>query len=98
MFDPASRYYNLESAEFTLPDGDKVTYKRRRMLPAGESLPLLVEVSVQPGERLDLIANRVLGDPLQFWRIADANNAMNPQDLTAEAGSGLRVPVPQPGQ
>jgi hypothetical protein len=98
MFDPASRYYNLESAEFTLPTGDKVTYKRRRLLPAGELLPLLVEVSVQPGERLDLIANRVLGDPLQFWRIADANNAMNPQDLTAEAGASLRVPVPQPGQ
>jgi nucleoid-associated protein YgaU len=98
MFDPASRYYNLKSAEFNLPDGNKVTYKRRRMLPAGESLPLLVEVSVQPGERLDLIANRVLGDPLQFWRIADANNAMDPQDLTAQPGAVLRVPVPQPGQ
>jgi nucleoid-associated protein YgaU len=98
MFDPTSRYYALETAEFTLPDGSKVTYKRRRLLPAGESLPLLVEVTVQPGERLDLITARTLGDPLQFWRIADANNAIDPQALTAEPGTVLRVPVPQPGQ
>jgi nucleoid-associated protein YgaU len=68
------------------------------LLPAGESLPLLVEVTVQPGERLDLITARTLGDPLQFWRIADANNAMDPQELAAEPGTVLRVPVPQPGQ
>jgi hypothetical protein len=38
---------------------------------------------------------RALGDPEQFWRICDANNAMYPPDLVAEPGQRLRVPVPQ---
>ncbi len=62
--------------------------------PRAETLPLLVEVTVAEGDRLDLIAARTLGDPEQFWRVCDANNAMNPADLMAP-GRILRVPVPQ---
>ena len=97
MFDAASRYYALETASYTLANGQVVTYKRRRFLPRAESLPLLVEVTVQQGQRLDQITAEQLGDPTQFWRIADANNAMNPVLLTDEPGRVLRVPVPQPG-
>lgn len=95
MFDPTSRYYPLETATLTLPDGRVIAYKRRRLLPRGEAMPLLVEVTVAQGDRLDLITTRALGDPEQFWRVADANNAMNPTDLTDEPGTILRVPVPQ---
>lgn len=97
MFQFSSRYYNLETVIFTLPDGRRVPYKRRRFLPQGEAMPLLVEVIVAQGDRLDLITARTLGDPEQFWRIADANNAMNPFDLTTEIGRRLRVPIPQAG-
>jgi hypothetical protein len=58
-------------------------------------MPLLVEVTVTEGDRLDFIAHQNLGDPQQFWRICDANNAMNPFDLTAKPGQKLRVPIPQ---
>lgn len=68
---------------------------RRRFLPRGEKQPLLVEVMITKGDRLDLIAARTLGDPEQFWRICDANNAMNPFLLMAEPGRTLRVAVPQ---
>lgn len=95
MFEPASRYYTLETATLTTPDGRVIAYKRRRFLPRGEDMPLLVEVTVTEGDRLDLITARTLGDPEQFWRLADANNAMNPFDLVAEPGCILRVPVPQ---
>ena len=44
---------------------------------------------------MDLIAARTIGDAEQFWRICDANDAMNPADLTAESGETLRVPVPK---
>jgi hypothetical protein len=47
------------------------------------------------GDRLDLIAARALGDAEHFWQVCDANNAMNPFDLTAEVGSTLRIPLPQ---
>ena len=59
-------------------------------------MPLLAEVAVGQGDRLDLITARTLGDPEQFWRVCDANDAMDPRELTAETGRALRVPVPQP--
>lgn len=96
MFEPTSRYYALETASFTMPDGRVVTYKRRRFLPRSDDHQILAEVAVQPGERLDLIAARTLGDPEAFWRIADANDAVDPTELTDEPGRLLRIPVPRP--
>jgi len=95
MFDPTSRYASLKTATFTTADGRRTTYVRRRFLPDGTAMPLLTAVTVTQGNRLDLITARTLGDPLQFWRVADANDAMNPADLTAQPGTTLRVPVPQ---
>lgn len=95
MFEYTSRYYNIETVTLTLPDGRVVAYKRRRFLPQAESLPVLAEVTVAQGDRLDLIAARTLGDPQQYWRICDANEATNPPELTDEPGEVLRVPIPQ---
>ena len=95
MFDPTSRYASLPTATYVTPDGRTVTYVRRRFLPQGDTLPLLTEVTVTQGDRLDLITARTLGDPEQFWRVADANDALDPVDLTDEPGSTLRVPIPQ---
>lgn len=94
MLEPTSRYYSLETATFETSDGRVLPYKRRRFLPKGEEMPLLVEVTVTAGDRLDLIAARTVGDPEQYWRICDANNAMKPADLTGEVGRRLRVPIP----
>lgn len=96
MFEPTSRYYNLETATLTQPDGRVIAYKRRRFVPQADTLPLLVELTVIQGDRLDLITARTLGDPEQYWRVCDANNALNPPDLTEEPGRVLRVPIPQP--
>ena len=95
MFDPTSRYYGLEQATYTCRDGDEMRYVRRRFCPQGEHLPLLIEVTVTDGDRLDLLTARTLGDPLQFWRVCDANNALYPFDLLDETGRTLRVPIPQ---
>ncbi|HEY9641423.1 MAG TPA: hypothetical protein V6C57_13130 [Coleofasciculaceae cyanobacterium] len=94
MFEPTSRYYGLETATFTNADQQNFAYIRRRFLPQGQNLSLLVEVTVTEGDRLDLIASRTLGSSEQFWQICDANNAMNPADLTTEPGDRLRVPLP----
>jgi hypothetical protein len=102
MFSPTSRYSQL--GELTLivpaggPHGRPIKYVRRRFLPQGDTLPLLTEVTVTGGDRLDLIAARVLGDPLSFWRICDANNAMNPFALTDSTNGTnpvLRISPPQ---
>ncbi|HYW08815.1 MAG TPA: hypothetical protein VE913_17770, partial [Longimicrobium sp.] len=85
---------DVETAIHTLPDGREVAYKRRRFCPPGSAMTLLAEVRVGDDDRLDLITARTLGDPLQFWRVADANDAMNPLDLVRRAGRVLRIPLP----
>jgi hypothetical protein len=98
MFEPASRYYNLEKKQFTAPDGREVAYVSRRFIPDMDMAVILAEHAVTEGERLDNITARTLGDPEQFWRIADANRALNPFDLTVEIGRKLLIAMPQAGQ
>lgn len=95
MFDHTSRYFTLETGTLTSRDGRKIAYKRRRFLPQAKDMAVLVEVTVTEGDRLDTITARTLGDPEQFWRVCDANDAMNPDDLTNETGRAIRIPVPQ---
>ena len=45
MFEPNSRYYNLETATLTTAEGEEIAYKRRRFLPQGGDLPLLDDVA-----------------------------------------------------
>ena len=98
MFDPDSRYADLENAVLVTKDGREVSYKKRRLLPQGARLHLLAEVTVREGERLDLLTARTLGEATQWWRVADANNAMRPADLETP-GRILRVSMPRiPGE
>jgi hypothetical protein len=96
MFPRNSRYHGIETAEWTAPDGRTIVYLRRRFVPPATTA-VLVEHTVTQGERLDNITARYLGDPEGFWRVCDANNAMNPDDLTAETGRRLRIPLLQGG-
>ena len=95
MFEPNSRYYGLETATVTAADGRRLTYVRRRRLPASQDMRVLTEVTVAQGDRLDVVTARTLGDPEQFWRVCDANVALDPAELTAEVGRVVRVPLPE---
>ena len=95
MFEYTSRYYDLEQQKFEDSGGRTITYVKRRFLPQGKAMPVLGEVIITEGDRLDLITYRTLGDPEQFWQIGDANNAMNPVELTEDLGSSLVIPLPQ---
>lgn len=91
MFFRGSRYEVVPTATLVTADGRAVPYKRVRFIPATEgTLP----VTVQQGDRLDLLAWRVYRDPEQFWRLCDAADAMRPEDLTAVPGTRLKAPVP----
>jgi hypothetical protein len=93
MFSITSRYQGIPTAVFELPDGRKVTYVRRRFLPHPEELTQIGEHEVRVGERLDNIAYQAFGDPEQFWRIADANREMDPDELV-RVGARLRITLP----
>lgn len=94
-FPPTSRYSGVATATITGPGGAPVIYLRRRFVPQPERFVLLVEHVVIQGERLDNITAAHLDDPLQFWRICDANRAMRPEDLVAVPGRHLRITLPE---
>jgi hypothetical protein len=95
MFETTSRYAGVETTTHTDADGREVVYVRRRFVPPRESLQKLAETRVQQSDRIDLVAARTLGDPEQFWRICDANGALDPYTLVVP-GRRLIVPMPMP--
>ena len=97
MFPVTSRYYGIEVATLEVSDDRTIAYLRRRFLPLQQNSVVVTEHTVTQGDRLDNITARYLADPEQFWRICDANNAMRPDDLTAEIGRTLQVSLPQGG-
>ena len=94
LFAVNSRYHGIETATFTDADGSIISYVRRRFVPQPSELVQLQLHTVVQGERLDVIAAQYLGDPQLFWRICDANGAMQPEDLTATVGQVLRICLP----
>jgi len=95
LFPPTSRYHNIETTTYKTADGKEIVHLKRRFVPAPERFTLLQEHLVVEGDRLDNMTALYLGDPLQFWRICDANNAMSPPELTAEIGRRLRITLPE---
>ena len=93
-FPPSSRYHDIDVVTLEQADGHTVAYLRRRFVPSPDAFALLREHVVRDGERLDQIAALYLGDPEQFWRIADANGAIAPEALTDVAGERLRITLP----
>ncbi len=96
MFTRTSRYYGLPTAELTTQDGRVVVYARRRFLPPLGQATVLAEHGVVQGDPLDNVSARNHGDPEQFWRVADANNAMRPADLTGDDRLGAVIVIPLP--
>ena len=98
MFPPTSRYHGIENAKYEPAEGKEIAYLRRRFVPAvSPNTPIVAEHVVTQGERLDNITARYLGDPEQFWRLCDANNAMWSDELTRTVGRRLRITFPQSG-
>jgi hypothetical protein len=79
-------------------DGEtrEVRYLGRRTLADGADKRVLALHTVTAGDRLDLVAANYFGDPLAAWRIADANLALDPFQLTAQDAEGDALIVPFP--
>ena len=85
VFDKKSRYVkNASTYEATDRRGRKVLALTAAEKPAQT---LLGEHRLREGQRLDHLANFYLEDPNAFWRIAELNDAMLPDQL-AEVGVG----------
>ena len=95
MFPPTSRYANIEIAQLDLDQGRTVNYLRRRFVPQLDRFVPLLEHVVVEGDLLDNVTARYLGDAEQFWRVADANGAMRPDELTETPGRRLLITLPE---
>ena len=88
--DPSSRHGDLPAYEVVLaPGAPPVELYEPRTIPQP---PPSVAHTVEAVDRLDLLAHRYFGDPLQFWRIADANPALTPEDIL-DPGAQIVIPV-----
>lgn len=93
-FPANSRYQTTDTTRITLPDGSEVVCLQRRFLPQPEQLAMWRQFDVVQGDRLDNLAAQWIGDPEQFWRIADANRAMRPEELVEVIGRRLTIALP----
>jgi hypothetical protein len=95
VYDELSRYRGLPLVKLTYPDGSEVVYVGRRFLPQPQMLAEIARVNVREGDRLDILSAQQFGDARWWWRLADANAALDPADLTARIGEQLRITLPE---
>lgn len=94
-FDASSRYNGVPLAVYQpRPDAPPRPYVTRRFMPRRETIAIAAEHVVRAGERPDTLAALTLGDPLLYWRLADANAVLDPNELTDTLGQRVRVPLP----
>ena len=94
-FPATSRYFGIETATREMQNGETAVYVRRRFVPSPDRFETLLEHTVRQHERLDNITAKYFGDPEQFWRVCDANNAMQPDELTERIGRKIRITLPE---
>lgn len=94
-FAPSSRYYGIEVCAYESESQGTVTYVKRRFIPQADRFHMLQEHVVSQNERLDNITHQYFSDPEQFWRICDANNAIDPNELTATVGDKIKITLPE---
>ncbi len=94
-FAPNSRYDGVPLARLVRSADDAgVPYVLRRFIPQRRDIGIAAEHVVTSGERPDLLASQSLGDPELYWRIADANAATDPFELSDTPGARVRIPQP----
>ncbi len=91
-FSPTSRYAGLGlDALAAQGESAPIPYVRRRLVPPPERFAEVSEVVVIEGDRRDNLAAQHLGAAELWWRLADANGAIDPRQLTERPGQRLRI-------
>lgn len=93
--DPRSRYAATPTQTFVVAERG-VSWLEPRILPLPEQVPMTGRsLAPRPGERLDQLSARVLGDPLAAWQLTDANSSLDPLTFMDEHAHGLDLPAPR---
>ena len=76
------------------PAEPAIVYVRRRFIPAPGDLSIAGRHVVSAHDRPDLLGAKYLGDALFYWRIADANAVVDPNELTDTLGRRILITLP----
>ena len=79
MFDPKSRYANIQT--YPVVDRRGRTVQVVPATPAPDA-KVIGYHALKQGQRLDHLAAKYLKDPAGFWRICEANDVMQAEMLT----------------
>jgi nucleoid-associated protein YgaU len=88
MIFKGSRYEKVGVYQGRDADGNTFTALAIRLIP---DTPAGYLHTFKAGERLDILAYNFYRNPEKWWQIADANTAMDPEDLL-EPGRQLKIP------
>lgn len=92
-FVPQSRYHGVAIAVLQQrPDEPGLPYVKRRFVPTPGAIA--ARHAVVAGDRPDLLGAKYMGDPLLYWRIADANAVVDPNELTDTPGRRVVIALP----
>lgn len=95
------RYEGVEVATVLARDGTggdrEVAFLLARSPSSPANMLALSWHRVGPEDRIDLVTARYLGDPAAFWRVCDANLALDPAALVGPAAEGSIIVIPVPG-
>jgi hypothetical protein len=87
-YDPKSRYARTPTYQVRDHRGRTVTVVG---VPPHVDAPIAGYHVLRQGQRPDHLASQYLGDPAGFWRIAEANDAMQAEWLSEQAE--IAIPV-----
>jgi hypothetical protein len=93
-FGPESRYYGLALLSLTTASGTQISYVSRRFIPPPQDYTVLQLYRVQQGDRVDVVSASLLGNPLSYWQLCDANVVIEPPDLVSVPGAFINVTLP----
>jgi hypothetical protein len=89
MFFKGSRYNPVPENEWIDPNGRPRRYKTTRFIAPS---PAQVGHILSDGERVETVAYFYYRDPERFWRICDANQVMDPEELNRAPGRKISIP------
>jgi len=92
MFLKGSRYAAVPENTLMDANGRLRTYKTTRFIAPS---PAQVGHILSDGQRVEHVAYFYYRDPERFWRICDANQVMDPEELNHAPGRKIGIPSAQ---
>ncbi|MBL8932567.1 MAG: hypothetical protein JNL54_20780 [Kineosporiaceae bacterium] len=95
-----SRYDHLPVETALVADGSGGTREVRHLAPRApgelDAVQPMARHRVAEDDRVDLVAQRYLGDPQAWWRICDDNAALDPDALIGPDNEGRVIVIGVP--